>query len=113
FPEVFVPGYPYWNWLLPPVRGGSWFERLYRNSITVPGPQVDRLCAAARAHRCTVVIGVNERSARGVGAIYNTNLIISDQGELLGAHRKLVPTWAEKLTWADGDAAGLKVYDTA
>jgi nitrilase len=113
FPEVFVPGYPYWNWLMTPVQGSPWFEKLCRNSITVPGPEVDRLCEAARRHNCTVVIGVNERNARSVATLYNTNLIISDQGELIGAHRKLVPTWAEKLTWAGGDGSSLKVYDTS
>ena len=112
FPEVFVPGYPYWNWLLNPIDGSKWFDRLHRNSITVPGPEVDRLCKAAREHEINIVIGINERRATGVGAIFNTNLIISSAGELLGRHRKLVPTWAEKLTWTNGDASGLRVYDT-
>lgn len=112
FPEVFIAGYPYWNWLLTPIQGSSWFKKLCQNSITIPGPEVDRLCAAARAHDCNVVIGANERSSVGVGTLYNTNLVISSQGELLGRHRKLVPTWAEKLTWAYGDGASLKVYET-
>lgn len=112
FPEVFVAGYPYWNWLMTPIEGGAWFERLCRASITVPGPEVDRLCEAARAHDCVVVIGVNERDPRSVATIYNTNLIISADGTLLGKHRKLVPTWAEKLTWAGGDGSSLRVYST-
>lgn len=112
FPEVFVAGYPYWNWLMTPVEGSEWFERLCRAAITVPGPEVERLCAAARAHDCTVVIGVNERDPRALGTLYNTNLVIGADGTLLGRHRKLVPTWAEKLTWAGGDGASLRVYDT-
>jgi aliphatic nitrilase len=59
-----------------------------------------------------VVIGVNERAPRGVGTLYNTVLTIDDQGELVGVHRKLVPTWAEKLTWAGGDGSSLRVHDT-
>ena len=59
-----------------------------------------------------VVIGINERGD-SYGEIYNTNLIIDDQGNLVGKHRKLVPTWAEKLTWTSGDGSSLKVYDTA
>lgn len=112
FPEVFVAGYPYWNWLMTPVEGSAWFERLCRAAITVPGPEVEQLCAAARANDCTVVIGVNERDPRALGTLYNTNLVIGADGTLLGRHRKLVPTWAEKLTWAGGDGASLRVYDT-
>ncbi|WP_374392540.1 carbon-nitrogen hydrolase family protein [Sphingopyxis sp.] len=112
FPEVFVAGYPYWNWLMTPVEGSEWFERLCRAAITVPGPEVEQLCAAARAHDCSVVIGVNERDPRALGTLYNTNLVIGADGTLLGRHRKLVPTWAEKLTWAGGDGASLRVYDT-
>lgn len=113
FPEVFVAGYPYWNWLMTPIEGSSWFERLCRAAITVPGPELDRLCAAAREHDCVVVIGINERDPRSVGTIYNTNLVIGADGILLGKHRKLVPTWAEKLTWTGGDGSSLRVYDTA
>jgi len=113
FPEVFVPGYPYWNWITDPVSGSEWFKKLSMASITVPGPEVDTLCAAAREHSIHVVIGVNERSPVSWGAIYNTMLFIGPDGKLLGKHRKLVPTWAEKLTWTGGDGSSLKVYDTA
>ncbi len=113
FPEVFVPGYPYWNWITDPVTGSAWFQKLSLASITVPGPEVDELCAAARAHGVHVVIGVNERSPVSWGAIYNTMLFIGPDGRLLGKHRKLVPTWAEKLTWTGGDGSSLRVYDTA
>ncbi|KAF2518610.1 carbon-nitrogen hydrolase family protein [Flavobacterium salilacus subsp. salilacus] len=111
FPEVFVAGYPYWNWIMTPVQGSKWYEKLYLNSITVPGAETDRLCEAAKEHNCHVVIGVNERG-QSFGEIYNTNLIINNKGEIVGKHRKLVPTWAEKLTWTGGDGSSLKVYDT-
>lgn len=112
FPEVFVAAYPYWNWLMTPIEGAAWFEKLYHASILVDGPEVAALCEAARAHDCTVVIGVNERDPFSVGTIYNTNLIIGADGSLLGRHRKLVPTWAEKLTWTGGDGSTIRVYDT-
>ena len=51
FPEVFVPGYPYWNWITDPVSGSAWFERLVKASILVPGPEVNAMCAAARRQR--------------------------------------------------------------
>ena len=112
FPEVFVPGYPYWNWMMTPVRGSAWFERLVRQSITVPGPEVDMLCEAAKQANAYVVIGVNERPSHSLGTLYNTTLTIGSDGRLLGRHRKLVPTWAEKLTWGNGDASGLSVHQT-
>ncbi len=113
FPEAFIPGYPYWNWIMTPVAGGPWFERLYRASITVPGPEIARIAAAAREHSTVVVIGVNERDPDSVGTLYNTIVTIGADGAILGRHRKLVPTWAEKLTWAGGDGSSLKVHQTA
>jgi nitrilase len=113
FPEVFVPGYPYWNWITDPVTGGAWFHRLSKASILIDGPEVGALRAAARNHDIHVVIGINERSPVSWGAIYNTLLFIGPDGRLLGRHRKLVPTWAEKLTWTPGDGSSLVVYQTA
>ncbi len=111
FPEVFVAGYPYWNWIMTPVQGSSWYEKLYRNSVTAEGPEMGRILKAAKDHNISVVIGMNERG-ESYGEIYNTNLIIDNHGTLIGKHRKLVPTWAEKLTWTSGDGSSLKVYKT-
>lgn len=113
FPEAFVAGYPYWNWIADPIAGSPWFERLIRASVLVPGPEIDEVCAAAREAGVHVVIGVNERSPVSLGTLYNTMIFIGPDGAILGKHRKLVPTWAEKLTWAYGDGSTLKVYDTA
>lgn len=113
FPEVFVAGYPYWSWIADPVSGSPWFEKLARASILIPGPEIDRVCTAAREAGVHVVIGVNERSPVSLGTLYNTLVFIGPDGTILGKHRKLVPTWAEKLTWAHGDGSTLKVYDTA
>jgi nitrilase len=112
FPEVFVPGYPYWNWITDPVTGGAWFEKLVKESILVPGPEIDIVRKAACDMGCYVVLGANERSPVSLGAIYNTLVFVGPDGTLLGKHRKLVPTWAEKLTWTGGDGSSLRVYDT-
>jgi nitrilase len=112
FPEVFLPGYPYWNWTMTPVQGSVWFERLVRSSVTIDGPEVAAIRAAAREHSTLVVIGVNERH-RHSATLFNSVLTIDEQGRLLGVHRKLVPTWAEKLTWANGDGSSLKVHPTS
>lgn len=112
FPEVFVAGYPYWNWIMTPVQGSKWYEQLYKSSVKVDDAVMQPLYQAAKNHNCHIVIGINERGD-SYGEIYNTNLIIDNQGKLIGKHRKLVPTWAEKLTWTSGDGSSLKVYDTA
>ncbi|KIC38980.1 aliphatic nitrilase [Ruegeria sp. ANG-R] len=112
FPEVFIPAYPYWNWITDPVTGSAWFDKLVRASVFADGPEIGKVRAAAKANGCYVVIGINERSPVSLGALYNTLLFIGPDGEVFGKHRKLVPTWAEKLTWTGGDGSSLRVYDT-
>ncbi|MDB5526984.1 MAG: hypothetical protein JWR51_87 [Devosia sp.] len=112
FPEVFVSAYPYWNWVMTPVEGSPWFEKLVRSAIEIPGPEISKIAQSAARHKINVVVGVNERSRYGIGTVYNTLVTIGDDGRILGCHRKLVPTWAEKLTWAPGDASGLRVHGT-
>lgn len=112
FPEVFVAGYPYWNWFMSPVEGSPWFDKLCHSAIEIPGPEIQRIAQAAGHHGVHVVIGVNERNPRSIATLYNTLVFIGPDGKLMGRHRKLVPTWAEKLTWANGDGASLRVYDT-
>jgi len=111
FPEVFVSGYPYWNWIMTPVQGSKWYEKLYKSAITADGSEVKRICDAAKEFNINIVIGINEKGS-SFGEIYNTNLIIDNNGNLIGKHRKLVPTWAEKLTWTSGDGSSLKIYQT-
>ena len=111
FPEVFVAGYPYWNWIMTPVQGSKWYEQLYKNSVAITDESIKPLFKAAKDNNIHIVIGINERGT-SYGEIYNTNLIIDNHGNLTGKHRKLVPTWAEKLTWTSGDGSSLKVYNT-
>lgn len=113
FPEVFVPGYPYWNWTMSPVQGSPLFERYCRASIDIPGPHLDTLRAAAAATGTTVVIGVSERSRHSVGLLHNSVVTIGPDGSVLNVHRKLVPTWAEKLSWGQGDGSTVRVVDSA
>jgi len=112
FPETFVPGYPYWVWLETPLKGGPWFRRLHDQSVDLHGPHLRPLQERAKSLGVTVVIGINERNPRNHGAIYNTNVVIGSDGGILGAHRKLALTWAEKLIWTAGDGSTLRIYDT-
>ena len=112
FPETWLPTYPYWHAMVSERAAYSdLYQRLFKSSLSVPGPDFDRLAAAARRAAATVVIGVNEREEAG-GTIYNTLCYIGPDGHLLGKHRKLVPTLSERLIWGRGDGSDLDVYDT-
>lgn len=110
FPEVFVPGFPYWINCYPPIIQPGLHLRYHAASVTVPGPEIDRVSEVARDHRMVVVLGVNERVG---GSLYNTQVVIGDDGVLVGLHRKLQPTFAERTVWDQGDASTLKVWDTS
>jgi aliphatic nitrilase len=110
FPETFVPYYPYFSFVKPPVAQGPEHLKLYERAVLVPGPVTQAVAAAARAHGMVVVLGVNERDH---GSLYNTQLVFDANGELVLKRRKITPTYHERMVWGQGDAAGLKVVDTA
>ncbi len=116
FPETWIPGYPSWiyhaaQWDEP--RSKRTFARLLENSVQVPSPATDVLCAAAREAEVHLVVGIHERDADfSTGTIYNSLLFISDEGMILGVHRKLVPTHAERIVWGRGDGSTLHVFET-
>jgi len=110
FPEVFIAGYPYWIWLDSPLKHDKWFSQLFKEAVEIPGPSTDALCRAAKAADIYVVIGVNERIPANMGTMWNTNVIIDRHGTILGKHRKLVPTFAEKMIWSRGDGSGMNVW---
>lgn len=114
FPETWLPTYPYW----PPTLEGQdaahifdCYADLWANAIDVPGPATERLGAAARAAGAVVVMGVNEREELS-GTLYNTLLYFGPTGDLIGTHRKLVPTYIERCFWGQGDGSTLTVVPT-
>lgn len=120
FPETWLPGYPVWLdvcrdvalWDHAPVK--RVFARMADESVVVGGESGNALAEIARRNGVTLVVGVTERVAAGVGrgTLYNSLLIYGDSGEILNHHRKLVPTYTERMVWGTGDASGLRAVDT-
>ena len=110
FGETWLTGYPVWLdespeaalWGHPGAR--AVFQRLVENSVEVPGPAVDRMAGLAREHGVTLVVGVHERAGR---TLYNTQLTFTPDGSLLRRHRKLMPTYHERMVWGQGDGSAL------
>ena len=121
FGETWLPGYPAWLdycpdaalWNHEPTK--DVFAQLRRNSIVVPGSETETLAQAARDHKTSIVIGVNERvdTGAGNGTLYNSLLIFNQNGKLTIHHRKLVPTYTERLVWGQGDGTGLAAAPTS
>ncbi|MEJ1177191.1 Nit6803 family nitrilase [Agrobacterium sp. CMT1] len=109
FPETFVPWYPYFSFVLPPVQQGPEHLRLYEEAVTVPSAETRAVADAARKRNAVIVLGVNERDH---GSLYNTQLIFDADGSLKLKRRKITPTYHERMIWGQGDGAGLKVVDT-
>ena len=120
FGETWLPGYPAWLdycsdvalWDHAPAK--EVFARLRQNSVPVPGKETKRLAELAADHNLTLVIGVNERveSGPGNGTLYNSLLTFTAEGGLTNHHRKLIPTYTERLIWGQGDGGGLEAVAT-
>jgi nitrilase len=120
FPETWLPGYPAWLdvcrdiavWDHEPTK--RLYAQLIENSVAVPSRETEALGEAARRHNLTLVIGIHERvnDGPGRGTLYNSILTFAPTGEMLNVHRKLVPTFTERLIWAQGDGSGLRVVET-
>lgn len=116
FPEAFVSAYPRGLSFGSVVgsrteAGRALFARYAESSVEVPGPETGRLGAAARELGIHLAIGVVERDRRG-GTLYCAWLLFGPDGDLLHHHRKLKPTFAERLVWGEGDGRSLRVVDT-
>lgn len=118
FPEAYVGGYP-WGLAFGTAVGGRSevgrraFGRYWESAIDVPGPEVERMCQVAADFGVWLCVGVIERdSTYSTGTLFCTLLYFGPNGELLGKHRKLKPTAAERLIWGEGDGSTLTTVET-
>ncbi len=116
FGEAILPGYPFW---LALTDGAKWDLKVnkelhahyVRNSVQIEAGELDGICDLAKQHNIAIYLGIMERAKdRGGHSIYASLVYINQQGKIKSVHRKLQPTYDERLTWAPGDGNGLRVH---
>lgn len=118
FGETWLSGYPAFLDYCPEI--GLWdskpmkkvFARMYENSVEVGSKTTELLCDQAKKHNMVIVMGINEKAKKPFGTIYNSIITINQKGEIANHHRKLMPTFTEKLVYGIGDGNGLKGIET-
>ncbi|MGJ8683391.1 MAG: carbon-nitrogen hydrolase family protein [Nonlabens sp.] len=116
FGEGLLPGYPFW---LSIMDGAAWNKKevkeLHRhyvlNSISIEDGELDTICAFAKANSIAIYLGIIERPQdRGGHSVYASMVYINQNGSIESVHRKLQPTYDERLTWSPGDGNGLVTH---
>ena len=116
FGEGLIPGYPFW---LALTGGAEWDKKVNKklhahyvsNAITIENGDLDAVCKLAKKHKMAIYLGVIERPLdRGGHSIYASLVYINQKGDIKSVHRKLQPTYDERLTWSPGDGNGLQVH---
>jgi nitrilase len=116
FGEGLIPGYPFW---LALTGGAEWDKTVnkelhahyVRNSIQIEAGELDSICKLSKTHNIAIYLGIIERAKnRGGHSIYASLVYINQEGEIKSVHRKLQPTYDERLTWSPGDGNGLQVH---
>ncbi|WP_340154911.1 carbon-nitrogen hydrolase family protein [uncultured Winogradskyella sp.] len=116
FGEALLPGYPFW---LALTGGAEWDKKVnkelhahyVRNSICIGKGELDAVCSLAKTNKIAIYLGIMERPTdRGGHSIYASLVYINEDGNVKSVHRKLQPTYDERLTWAPGDGNGLQVH---
>ena len=116
FGEGLLPGYPYW---LSLTDGAAWDKTVVkelhahyaRNAVDIERGDLEEICTLSRKHNIAIYLGIIERPQdRGGASLYCSLVYINPEGEIQSVHRKLQPTYDERLSWAPGDGHGLKVH---
>lgn len=114
FGETFMSGYPYW---MSRTDGARWnapdqkmaYAYYLSSAVTIDGPEIAEVIEAVRDHGVFTYLGVTERSDSG-GTVYATYVAIDPKQGIVSAHRKLMPTYDERMAWGIGDGHGLRVH---
>ncbi|KAF4958454.1 hypothetical protein FGADI_2376 [Fusarium gaditjirri] len=112
FPETYISAFPIWSSLRAPTENHDLFKQMAHESIFADGDEIHAIRNTAKQANIIVSMGFSEKARFSSATLYNSNIFISNSGEVLIHHRKLMPTFFEKLTWAPGDGHGLRVADT-
>jgi nitrilase len=116
FGETILPGYPFW---IERTNGAEFncpiqkefYARYLDQAVQIESGHLDTLCKLAAERKIAIIVGVAERAAdRGGHSIYCSLVFIDASGVIRTVHRKLMPTYGERLTWAPGDGHGLRVH---
>ncbi len=115
FSETLIPGYPWWTAAddLRLAAGAQTSARqawYLREAVDIEGGDLDPVVAAAAEAGCFVSVGVAELAPTG-GSVYCSMVMIAPDAGVVGVHRKLKPTYTERVAWADGDGHGLRVHE--
>jgi nitrilase len=116
FGEALLPGYPFWLGITKGSEFNSQIQKeihahYIRNAVLIGEGDLNTICDLARNNKIAVYLGVIERAEnRGAHSLYCTLVYINNQGEIMSTHRKLQPTYEERLSWSPGDGNGLRVH---
>ncbi len=110
FPECWIPGYPWWLWLNIPINNLKYIQQYHENSLVLDSESFRQISQAAKDNCIYVSLGASERDH---GSLYISQFLISDEGDLIQARRKLKPTHVERTLFGEGDGSDLAVFDTA
>ena len=109
FPEAFIPGYPWFAFIGHPEYTRKFYHQLYKNAVEIPSPAVHRLSEAARRNKTYVCVSCSEKDG---GSLYLAQLWFNPHGDLVGKHRKMIPSVAERLCWGAGSGSLMPVLET-
>ncbi|SCO86403.1 related to aliphatic nitrilase [Fusarium oxysporum] len=112
FPETYISAFPIWSSIRPPTENHDLFRQMAHESIFADGDEIHAIRNTVKQENIMVSVGFSEKVRFSSATLYNSNIFIGTSGEVLIHHRKLMPTFFEKLTWAPGDGYGLRVADT-
>ncbi|KAK2772637.1 hypothetical protein FQN53_004484 [Emmonsiellopsis sp. PD_33] len=111
FPEAFIPGFPYFVNCYPPLKQVDAITKYAEQSVVVDGDEISQIQAACRSFGVAISLGISERVSGGY-ALFNSQVNIDNDGTILGVHRKIQPTFAERFVWSQGDGSTLRCFKT-